>query len=450
MERAAQDKRWFWATLMFSSISIVAVVFAVWELVENRFYRGTDYATLHYLYITRGIASSLLLAFWAAWFVLQQRKRYEDELHQSRERYRGLLEASPGAVALYDSALRVSEWNAAAERLYGFSKSEMVGQCLPTVPAERAVELQQFLGKVQLGEPVLDVETQRRNKQGAALEVQLSLLPFREALGTLYFLEVTADIRERVRMRQTLLEIEKLTSMGKMAAGTAHHLNTPLAAMLLRLQMMRERSHQAPCAADLERVESGLRFCQHFVQRLLEFSRRTPTQKQPAELAALVQSVVSFLAPPILSKRARVALALHAINGQNVFADSNQLEALFTILISNALDAIPPAGVINIACSRLPQSSRPGAVDGGSGWIEIRITDNGCGIPASDFPHVFEPFFTTKGAGKGTGLGLAIARNIVTEHGGSIRLQSTPEQGTAAIIELPALAEPSRDPGGKA
>lgn len=75
MERAAQDKRWFWATLMFSSISIVAVVFAVWELVENRFFRGTDYATLHYLYITRGIASSLLLAFWAAWFVLQQRKR---------------------------------------------------------------------------------------------------------------------------------------------------------------------------------------------------------------------------------------------------------------------------------------------------------------------------------------------------------------------------------------
>jgi signal transduction histidine kinase len=87
-------------------------------------------------------------------------------------------------------------------------------------------------------------------------------------------------------------------------------------------------------------------------------------------------------------------------------------------------------------------------VDGDFGWIEIRITDSGCGIPASDFPHVFEPFFTTKGAGKGTGLGLAIARNIVTEHGGSIRLQSTPEQGTAAIIELPALAEPSRDPGG--
>jgi len=448
MERNPHDKRWFWATLMFSSISIVAVVFAVWELVENRFYRHTDYATLHYLYITRGIASSLLLAFWAAWFVLRQRKHYEDELHRSRERYRGLLEASPGAVALYDTALRVSEWNAAAERLYGFGKSEVVGHCLPTVPKNKAIELEQFMQQVEAGEPVLDVETLRSNKAGIALEVQLSLLRFREMPDQTYFLEVTSDIRERVRMRQKLLEIEKLTSMGKMAAGTAHHLNTPLAAMLLRLQMMRERSHQAPCAADLERVESGLHFCQYFVQRLLEFSRRTPTQKQPADLAALVQSVVSFLAPPILSKRARVTLAVDAANGRRVFADRNQLEALFTILISNALDAIPREGAIKIECSFLPRPSRPGAANGDSGCIEIRITDNGCGIPASDFPHVFEPFFTTKGAGKGTGLGLAIAQNIVADHGGSIRLQSTPEHGTAAIIELPALVDTSHELGG--
>lgn len=448
MERIAQDRRWFWATLMFSSISIVALVFAIWELVENRFYRNTDYATLHYLYITRGIASSLLLAIWAALFVLHQRKRYEDELCQSRERYRGLLEASPGAVVLFDSELRVSEWNAAAERLYGFSKSDVVGNSLPTVPTDRAIELDQFMRQVEAGAPVLDVETLRRNKAGIVFEVQLSLLPFREMPDQRYFLEVTSDIRERVRMRQTLLEIEKLTSMGKMAAGTAHHLNTPLAAMLLRLQMMRERSHQAPCAADLERVESGLRFCQHFVQRLLEFSRRTPAQKQPTELAALVQSVVSFLAPPILSKGAHVELSLDAVNGQNVFADRNQLEALFAILISNALDAIPTEGAIDIECSCPPRSRGPRAVNGNSGWIEIRISDNGCGIPTSDFPHVFEPFFTTKGAGKGTGLGLAIARNIVTEHGGSIRLQSTPEHGTSAIIELPVLAGTSSKLGG--
>src|SRR5215472_3961978 len=105
------EKRWFWATLTLSSITIVSVVFAVMELAENRFFRDANYITLHYLYITRGIVSSLLLAFWAAWFVLRQRRRSEDDLRRWGERYRGLLEAFPGAVILYDAGLQVLEWN---------------------------------------------------------------------------------------------------------------------------------------------------------------------------------------------------------------------------------------------------------------------------------------------------------------------------------------------------
>src|SRR5512140_576550 len=108
------EKKWFWATLALSSITVVSVVFAAWELVQNHFFRGVDYVTLHFLYVTRGIASSLILAFWAAWFVLQQRRKSEEDLRRSRERYRGLLEDFPGAVILYDRDLRVLEWNAAA------------------------------------------------------------------------------------------------------------------------------------------------------------------------------------------------------------------------------------------------------------------------------------------------------------------------------------------------
>ncbi|MBI3665308.1 MAG: PAS domain S-box protein [Acidobacteria bacterium] len=426
MDDGAEQRKWFWATLMLSSMTVVAVVFAVSELVENRFFRTTDYVTLHYLYITRGILSSLLLAVWAAWYVLRQRRRTEQELRRSRERYRGLLEASPGAVALYDVSLQVAEWNATAERLYGFCKAEVLGQPLPTVPPEKEAELRQLLAQVETGRPVLDIETLRRDKSGVVFEVQLSLLPFREASGRSYFLEVAADIRERVRLRQKLLEIEKLASMGQMAAGTAHHLNTPLAAMLLRVQMMRERSLLGAYSADLERLESGMRFCQHFVQRLLEFSRRAPVEKQPQEVAATIESVVSFFAPPLLTKGARMSVDLSAANGERVLADRNLLEALFSILLSNALDAIDREGSIGIHCRRVSGER-----------LEIQITDDGCGIAASDLPHIFEPFFTTKGPGKGTGLGLAIARNIVLEHGGSIRLERAPRQGTIALVELP-------------
>ncbi|MEK7405438.1 MAG: ATP-binding protein [Acidobacteriota bacterium] len=412
--------------MLLSSITIVALVFSTWELLESRLFRNVDYVTLHYLYLTRGVLSSLLLALWAAWFVLRQRRRSEETLRRSQERYRGLLDASPGAVALYDSEWRVTEWNAAAERLYGCAKAEVLGHVLPTVPPEKEVELRRFLAQVESGQPVLDVETLRRDRQGAIFEVQLSLLPFREVNGQSYFLEVTADIRERVRLRQRFLEIEKLTSMGQMAAGTAHHLNTPLAALLLRVQMIRERSPQDPWGTDLERLESGLRFCQHFVRRLLEFSHRPPAEKQPQDITRAIESVLSFFAPSLLKKQARVSLDSGLATGVQVLADPSLLEALFSILLSNALDAIGSGGAIGIRCQR--QSP---------GWIEIEIADDGCGIAAADLARVFEPFFTTKGPGSGTGLGLAIARNIARDHGGTIRLESAKQQGTSAFIALP-------------
>src|SRR5512146_1676575 len=159
MENGTQERGgWIWATLILSSISIAAFVYGAFELVENRFYRDVNYLTLHYLYVSRGIVSSLLLAMWAAWFVIMQRRASERQLRRSWERYRGLLEASPGAVALYDEQLRVSEWNAAAERLYGYSKEEAMAERLPTVPREKADELRAFLLAVQAGNPVLDLE----------------------------------------------------------------------------------------------------------------------------------------------------------------------------------------------------------------------------------------------------------------------------------------------------
>jgi two-component system, sporulation sensor kinase E len=429
MREREHGRQWFWATLVLSSISIIALVFAFWELVENHYFRDLNYVSLHYLYISRGIASSLLLASWAAWFVLRQRRMAEEELRRSRERYRGLLESSPGAVALYDGSLRVWEWNAAAERLYGFSKAEVIGSLLPTVPEDQDAELQSFLQAVSAGDAVLDRETFRRNRKGDAIEVQLSLLPFREG-GRQYVMEVTYDIRERVRLRQTLLELEKLTTMGKMAAGTAHHLNTPMASMLLRVQMMRERAHPVNgCASDLEQLENTIGFCQQFVRRLLDFSRKPAPQKQPEEVAPLIEAVLGFMAPSFSAKKVRASAELASIAGAKVLADRNQIETLLLTLLSNALDAVSAGGEIRIR-GRESESN-----------LEIEIADNGCGISDAALAHVFEPFFTTKPPGKGTGLGLAIARNIVAEHGGAIRLDAASDRGAIATVQLPLWVE---------
>src|SRR5512133_2305654 len=168
------EQRWFWGTLVLSSISIIALVFAFWELVENHYFRDLNYVSLHYLYISRGVASSLLLAAWAAWFVLRQRRHAEAELRRSHARYHGLLEASPGAVVLFDRFLHVAEWHAAAERLYRFDRSEVVAHKLSTVPPERQPELEALMRRIDAGESALDCETQRCDRAGKLIDVQLS------------------------------------------------------------------------------------------------------------------------------------------------------------------------------------------------------------------------------------------------------------------------------------
>jgi len=310
--------------------------------------------------------------------------------------------------------------------MYGYARDEVIGRRLPIVPAAKSPELEVFMGRVDRAGPVPDVETLRQPKNGEAFEVQLSLLPFREAAGPLYFLEVTSDIRERVRWREHMLQIEKLTSMGKMAAGTAHHLNSPLAALLIRVQMMRQRAVAPAFDEDLARIEEGLNFCRHFVQRLLDFTRAMPLQKEPQDLGAIVESVAAFFTPAALSRRANLQVDTSEAGGARLLADRNLMETLLLILLSNALDAIQPGGEIRVRCRRLS-----------GGRVGFEVSDNGSGIAAKDLERVFEPFFTTKEPGKGTGLGLAIARNVVLEHGGTIHMESTLSAGTTAYVDLP-------------
>jgi two-component system NtrC family sensor kinase len=165
---------------------------------------------------------------------------------------------------------------------------------------------------------------------------------------------------------------------------------------------------------------------------LLEFGRRPYAEKEPQPITSCLSSVATFLAPALLPRDVRLSLDLDTADGEHVLADRNLLEALFLILLSNALDAVSDGGAIAVRCVHSSETS-----------IEIRIADEGCGIAPVHLPHVFEPFYTTKGPGKGTGLGLAIARNIVVEHGGTIRLESAPGRGTIAAVELPLWRLPA-------
>jgi PAS domain S-box-containing protein len=362
-----------------------------------------------------------------------------------------LLVLSAEAVVLFNPGRRVIEWNPTAEKLYGYRRKEVLGRLLKTVPRGREEEFKMLMDKVKHGEKVYDLETKRLARNGEEIDVSINLSYFHDPqTHKPYFIEVAKDIREKIKLRQWLIEMEKLTSMGKMAAGTAHHLNTPLTSMLLRVQMIKERFQDPLLQSELDRLEGGIKFCQEFVQKLLQFARRTSMEKKSTELRELVDSVITFFKPTLKVRKVNVILDESELRGKRILADRSQIEALLSAILMNAIDAMPDGGEIRVA-SRLVNSTSFDPAQNrsfdlaqtrfhqaqGNPQIEISITDNGIGIPEKHLPHIFEPFYTTKESGKGTGLGLSIAQNIVLEHDGSITVVSKEGKGTTVSIRFP-------------
>jgi two-component system NtrC family sensor kinase len=176
----------------------------------------------------------------------------------------------------------------------------------------------------------------------------------------------------------------------------------------------------------LSHMNSSLGFCQQFVRRLLDFARPPRSVRQPEEMAGVIEAVVGFLSPSITSRQIKLQVNLDGLRTARVLGDRNQLETLLLILMSNALDALPAGGTLKIGATAAENN------------VAISVSDNGCGIRQQDLAHVFEPFFTTKPTGKGTGLGLPIAQGIVTEHNGTIAIESSEGVGTVVRVQLPA------------
>jgi PAS domain S-box-containing protein len=411
--------------------ALLAITLSIWGFFEHRYPDRLDQSALLYLHMSRGAAASMLIALSATWLILREHSRHRGELERAYERYQSILDNTPEAVVLFDKSFRVAEWNTAAERLYGIGRKEAIGKVLVTVPLERWNELRQLLGRLSRGQEALDYESERLTAKGDRIPVALSYarMPPVKDQPPLY-LELAQDIRARLQMRDRLLEIEKLTLMGHLAAGTAHHLNTPLTAMLLQTEMLSGRLQGAEEQAELASIKERIRFCQAFVQNLLGFARRPQLQHERVSLCEVVEAVASLLRPSLAPKKVGLRVDLDGLRRGWMLGDPNQIEAAFSALLSNAVDAVLAGGTVHVH----------GRVEPGRAG-EIYIDDNGPGIPDELSSSIFEPFFTTKPAGQGTGLGLPTARNIVEQHGGTLQLENRKGGGVRTTVSLPLLAE---------
>jgi two-component system NtrC family sensor kinase len=242
---------------------------------------------------------------------------------------------------------------------------------------------------------------------------------------------VEQKTRELSGAQEEMLRVERMASIGKLAAVVAHEINNPLAgiltyAKLLKKRMSREPLPNAETISMLDLVESESRRCGEIVKNLMTFARPTSMNLEPSDLNAVIDRCVRLVQHQLKLKN--IELHLNVNNELTlVRCDPGQIEQVILALMMNAIDAMPNGGNLTVT-SRKASSS---------GNVQIEIRDDGVGMPRDVLAKMFEPFFTTKEHGRGLGLGLAISRNIVDRHGGRIEVASEPGCGTTFTITLP-------------
>ncbi|MBI4863914.1 MAG: HAMP domain-containing protein [Candidatus Riflebacteria bacterium] len=241
----------------------------------------------------------------------------------------------------------------------------------------------------------------------------------------------TAELK---RVHEQILHVEKMVSIGKMAAIVAHEINNPLSGILTYAKLVRkwlnrdvlDEARREECRASLQLIESESKRCGEIVKNLLTFARVSSINMQWKDLGEIFSQVVRLVQHQAELNNVRLELESSA-DLPKVLCDPTQIEQVVLALLMNALEASSGGGTVRVS-SGLGSDRRE---------VHIKIQDDGPGIPADVLPKLFEPFFTAKESGRGVGLGLAISRGIVERHGGRIEVESEPGQGTVFTVIVP-------------
>ncbi|MGP8108859.1 MAG: ATP-binding protein [Thermoplasmata archaeon] len=351
---------------------------------------------------------------------------HEDPAASARLFHQAFLH-STNAMELTDRDGFLIDVNPAFERIYGYRRDEVMGQ-RPNLVASGKTDRATY---TQMWNDLLDPklgswsgELINQDRGGIEHPVLITITAIRGDDGVItHFLGVAVDLTELRRLESQALHSDRLVSLGQLAAGVAHEINTPLANIMLIAESVRRRTTDSWTRGRVDSLLHQTESAARIVRGLLDFARRPEAKVGEVDLGESLSGVVSFLK----GKQAagvEVAVAL-PVEPLIVRGDRDQINQVITNLLNNAYDALNGQGRIDIRLTADPE------------WAHLRVTDNGAGIPPEARAHLFEPFFTTKPEGKGTGLGLAICIGIVESHGGSIDVESEVGKGSAFSVHLP-------------
>jgi len=370
---------------------------------------------------------------------ITERRRVAEALRDTSRTLRTIIDASMLAIVALDRDGRVTLWNNAATRLFGWSAQEVLGQPLPAVPEDKRAEFEDGRVRSHAGEDVV-YETHWCRKDGSLVDVLRSSAAIFSPQGELAgSMAIFVDITERKQLEEQLRQAAKMEGIGRLAGGIAHDFNNLLTVIGGRSYLLLS---QLPAGHAMRRdllliQQTGDRAAA-LTRQLLAFSRKQTLAPAVIDLNEIASGMRTLL-ERVLGEDVGIIMDLDPSLG-HVTADPGQLEQVILNMAVNARDAMPEGGQLTLETRHVdvdPTYARQRVELTPGPYEVLSIGDTGVGMDAATVARVFEPFFTTKAVGKGTGLGLATAYGIVKQSGGHITVYSEPGSGTTFRIYLP-------------
>ena len=383
------------------------------------------------LEILRTVSGYVAVAIENSLLYQEQRERAE-ELELLKEFNESIVESINVGLVAVDTEGRITACNTSLEEMLGVRRDGAVGQRVEDLFAEDFAEtLGHVLGSAGWGlsevRHIYKLHTATRGGRSLILNISIAPLKSSDAEGHAGALVVLEDVTGRVRLEEQLQQREKLSSIGLLAAGVAHEINTPLTGVSSYTQMLLGTvADTDPKHALLQKIRRQTDRATGIVNNLLNFSRTGGvTDFTEVDVNRVLEDTLQLLEMQLRQSRVEVVRE-YGEDLPHVFGNAGQLQQVFTNLLLNARDAIPDGGRVV-----LRTSSDEDEV------VTVEVADTGIGIAPENVARIYDPFYTTKGVGRGTGLGLAVSYGIVQEHSGHISVESAPGRGTTFRITLP-------------
>jgi len=374
---------------------------------------------------------------------ISERKHAEEALRESEEKYRTVLEANPDPVVVYDIEGKVTYFNPAFTRVFGWTLAERLGNKMDIfVPAEAWREAKMMIEKVLAGERFSSIETLRYNKKGETIPVSVSGAIYKDKnghpIGSVINLR---DISHQKKLETQLKQAQKMEAIGTLAGGIAHDFNNILSSVIGYTELALDNEKRGSFQYNnLQEVLSAGNRAKDLVKQILTFSRQADQKQKPIQVKPLVKEALRMLRASIPST---VEIEQYVQSDALVMGDPTQIHQILMNLCTNAAHAMEDKGgllTVSLLDAELDSdfiSRHPDLKPGPH--IKLTVTDTGHGISPDVMEKIFDPFFTTKEKGKGTGLGLSVVHGIVLSHGGDIYLYSEPGKGSTFEVCLPVI-----------